>query len=438
MSNTIKKFNDFVNKINKSNSRNYKLSVLEEYKNDLDIKYYLDFIFNPYVTSGISDKKINKFAIIKNNFVTLFSDYTEFNSVRDLLEYVKINNTGTDEVLKTINNFLASNNFNNEEINLIKALITKNIVLGVDVKTINKAMNNLIPTFSVMLANKYFEKPEMVEGKTFAITEKIDGGRIIALKKNNEVKFYTRAGQLYEGLVDLEKELIENFPDNICLDGEITLLDASNISSKDAYKQTMKVTRRDGEKHGIKMLVFDYMPYSDFEKQTCELTYIERREKLIKYFNTDNKYFKLLPILYLGSDTSKITELLNEEVAKDHEGIMINICNAKYEFKRTNNLLKVKLMKSYDMEIVGFEEGTNRLSNNLGAILVKYRDNNIVKVGSGFSDEMRIEIWSNKNKYLNKIAEIQYFEETTNQDGGQSLRFPVFLDIRSDKVVGDF
>ncbi len=435
---TIKKFNDFINKINKSNSRNYKLNILEEYKNDEDIKYYLEFIFNPYITSGISDKKINKFKIIKNEFVSLFSEYSEFNSVKELLEYIKINNTGTDEVLKTINNFLASNNFNENEINLIKSIITKNIILGIDVKTINKVMNNLIPTFNVMLANKYFDKPEVVEGKMFAITEKIDGGRIIALKKNNEVKFYTRAGQLYEGLVDLEKELIKNFPDNICLDGEITLLDSEGIPSKEAYKQTMKITRKDGEKHGIKMLVFDYMSYDEFEAQTCELEYLLRRQKLEKDFNCDNKFFELLPMLYLGKDTNKITEILNAEVAKDHEGIMINICDAKYEFKRTNNLLKVKLMKSYDMKIVGFEEGTNRLSNNLGAILVKYRDDNIVKVGSGFSDEMRIRIWKNKERYLNKIAEIQYFEETTNQDGGQSLRFPVFLDIRTDKLEGDF
>ena len=435
---TIKKFNDFINKINKSNSRNYKLIILEEYKEDEDIKYYLDFIFNPYITSGISDKKINKFAIVKNNVMSLFSEYDEFNSVKDLLEYIKTNNTGTDEVLKTINNFLSSNNFEESEINLIKSIITKNIILGIDIKTINKVMNDLIPTFNVMLANKYFDKPEIVEGKMFAITEKIDGGRIIALKKNNEVKFYTRAGQLYEGLVDLEKELIDNFPDNVCLDGEITLLDSDGIPSKEAYKQTMKITRKDGEKHGIKMLVFDYMSYDEFAAQNCELNYFWRRAKLEKEFNSNNKYFKLLPILYLGKDTNKILEILNEEVAKDHEGIMINICDAKYEFKRTNNLLKVKLMKSYDLEIVGFEEGTNRLLDNLGAILVKYKDNNIVKVGSGFSDEMRIEIWRNKEKYVNKIAEIQYFEETTNQDGGQSLRFPVFLDIRKDKLVGDF
>ena len=47
---------------------------------------------------------------------------------------------------------------------------------------------------------------------------------------------------------------------------------------------------------------------------------------------------------------------------------------------------------------------------------------------------MRDEVWNNKDKYLNKIAEIQYFEETSNQkDDKLSLRFPVFKDWRFDK-----
>jgi DNA ligase-1 len=74
----------------------------------------------------------------------------------------------------------------------------------------------------------------------------------------------------------------------------------------------------------------------------------------------------------------------------------------------------------------------------LGAILVRYKDGNIVKVGSGFTDWLREEIWKNQRKYLDDICEIQYFEETTNQDGGISLRFPIFKDFRTDKLEADF
>ena len=52
-----------------------------------------------------------------------------------------------------------------EEVDLLKAIITKNLPIGIDAKTINKVIPNLIPEFNVMLANKYFDNPDIVEGK---------------------------------------------------------------------------------------------------------------------------------------------------------------------------------------------------------------------------------------------------------------------------------
>ena len=69
----------------------------------------------------------------------------------------------------------------------------------------------------------------------------------------------------------------------------------------------------------------------------------------------------------------------------------------------------------------------------LGAFLVRYKEGNIVKVGSGFSKELRQEIWKNPDAYIGKVISVQYFEETVNQQGGISLRFPVYLDFRTDK-----
>jgi DNA ligase-1 len=146
----------------------------------------------------------------------------------------------------------------------------------------------------------------------------------------------------------------------------------------------------------------------------------------------------MLPTLYVGCDTSKITEILEEQVAKGEEGIMINDYHAPYEFKRTNSLLKVKKMQTLDLEIIDFEEGEGRLAGTLGAILVRYKNGNVVKVGSGFSDELRASIWANRLLYLGVICEVQYFEETTNADGGESLRFPIFKDFRHDKLEADY
>ena len=39
-----------------------------------------------------------------------------------------------------------------------------------------------------------------------------------------------------------------------------------------------------------------------------------------------------------------------------------------------------------------------------------------------------------EQEYLENIVEIQYFEESKNQDGKLSLRFPVFKKLRTDKT----
>jgi DNA ligase-1 len=230
-------------------------------------------------------------------------------------------------------------------------------------------------------------------------------------------------------------------PDNFCLDGEITLLSRGNLSSKEAYKETMKIVRtKDKEKHGIKMQVFDCMPAEDFKRQRCEMPYSRRRRVADSLFdNIDSKYFELLPLLYVGEDTSKIIEILEEEVTNGEEGIMINDYNALYEFKRTNALLKCKKFNSLDLEVVGMEEGSGRLTGTLGAIHVRYKNGNIVKVGSGFSDEERKLYWLQPELIMHHVCEVKYFEESTNVDNTFSLRFPTWCsNIRTDKLTPDY
>jgi DNA ligase-1 len=188
------------------------------------------------------------------------------------------------------------------------------------------------------------------------------------------------------------------------------------------------------------MLVFDAMRVAEFKMQYCPHTWEYRRFALNQIFDgrDDLTYFELLPVLYQGTDTSMILKLLDEAIANNEEGVMINFTNKPYEFKRSNALLKVKRMNTMDLEIIGFEEGEGRLTGTLGAILVRYKNGNTVKVGSGFSDELRTKIWANKDSYLGCICEIQFFEESSNADGGISLRFPIFKDFRPDKLTPDF
>ena len=133
-----------------------------------------------------------------------------------------------------------------------------------------------------------------------------------------------------------------------------------------------------------------------------------------------------------------IMEYLNKARENHKEGIMINLDNGMYEFKRTTNLLKVKVMQDADLKIVDVYEGTGKNKGKLGGIIIEfiYKDNTYrCECGSGFSDDERIDYWNNPEKILNKIATIQYFEISKNDNGGYGLRFPVWTHrIREDKT----
>ncbi|MGG3920494.1 hypothetical protein ABEV41_00840 [Geobacillus thermodenitrificans] len=221
-------------------------------------------------------------------------------------------------------------------------------------------------------------------------------------------------------------------PDNV-YDGELLIHNADDYKDRDVLQETLKIARKDGEKRGLVLHLFDMIPINEFKAGKSKATYYKRKEVLnfiVEKLNSP--YIKIVPNLYVGKDLDVIPKLLEEMDRKGKEGLMLNVSDGKYQCKRTDVLLKIKSMNTMDCRIIGFEEGTGKYEGMLGALILDYKGYEL-RCGSGFTDEDRKEIWDNKEKYLDKIAEIQYFRESHNQDGGLSVSFPVFICIRDDK-----
>ena len=78
-------------------------------------------------------------------------------------------------------------------------------------------------------------------------------------------------------------------------------------------------------------------------------------------------------------------------------------------------------------------EGSGRLSGVLGAFVVDFKGNE-VNVGSGFSDEQRTQFWNRRGDLIGELCEIKYKELSYDKStGAESLQFPIFISIRSDK-----
>lgn len=437
---TLQHFNEFVKEITASNSKKYKQEVLQKYKDDEVIQKYLKIAFDPYTVYGISKKKLQKEVRVGEVICppTIF----------ELFDYLINHNTGRDvdiAVCQIARDWIC---FDNPDlVYLFETLICKDLSIGVDAKSINAVMGPVVPTFSCMLANKYFDKPEKLAGKKFAITAKLDGFRLIAIKDvHDNVSFFSRVGKRIEGLVEIEQEFKSAFPAGCVLDGELTVSNYFELESKEAYKAASKIISQKGEtpKTGLTYRVFDAMYIDEWREQNCTHTYELRRHLLhglFKFPMAPISHIELLPVLYQGDDVSKVQVLLEQIVAAGGEGCMINLLDSPYRFARCWDILKVKKFNSLDLEVVGVEEGSGRLTGTLGAIQVRYKGGNIVRVGSGFSDEERKLYWENPGLILHKVVEIKMFEETQAADGQYSLRFPTWVsNIRDprDKANPDY
>lgn len=411
-------------RLKETSSRTDKEFILKENKDFQEFRTILNFLYNPYILTGIKAKKLKKFAHFTSDSILTF------NTVFEAIDFILENNTGKDDDVKTIANFI--NQHEGEEHDFLQDLFTKDYKCGITATTINKVYGKgTIPKFDVMLAKKFEDEEKKVKGE-FGVTLKLDGIRCVAMKENGYMKFFTRQGQQIEGLVEIEKEF-SVYPDNMVYDGELLLIDNTGMSSDDLFRATQKVVRKDGEKKNVAFHMFDVLPLIEFKEGKSKRIYKDRRSVLdILLTNIQQMYIRTLPLLYWGKEKSKIFEILEEVVAEDKEGVMVSNGAGYYVTKRTDNLLKVKKMHTMDLLVLDVIEGTGKNKGKLGAITVDYKDYE-VGVGSGFSDKQREQLWENPNDIIGRIVEIQYFEESKNEDGGISLRFPVFKRIRDDK-----
>lgn len=315
------------------------------------------------------------------------------------------------------------------EMELYTKLLSKTLRLGVTAKTVNKVIPGLIPEWEVQQAYPIESHP-IKNGTWFSLTQKLNGVRATYYKG----RLYARSGIPYEGLDHITNVLnFEN--DSYVFDGELTLLDKGSFSDNEAFRVATGIVNSDAlYKTQICYTIFDVVPTEEFEKGRSSSSYRERRRvlDLMVAVLPPSDHVSILPVLYSGTDQSRIWELLEQMVQEDKEGLIANL-DVPYRRTRHNGILKVKEFYTMDLPIAGCNEGTGRLAGTLGALVLDFKGHE-VKVGSGFSDEQRTEFWRNRDNLIGVLCEVKYKEVSYDKStGADSLQFPVFVGIRNDK-----
>lgn len=443
------------NSIKATKKRKEKERIIEENKdNDLFLTM-LEFTYNAFITTGLSKKKISASVTPLNvGDVSLY----------DAIDYIIKNNTGTKNNIAWVQGYIRSRNECLHS--FLSEFFTKSIKVGINASTVNKIVPNLVPDFGLVLGEKYDDFKTHVEGNMFIITFKLDGMRLVTIKKGNEIKFRSKEGHLLEGFIELEEEAKKLTKDGV-YDSEM-VADGVFYCAREMYQATMRRAKVKGIKTGLRMYCFDYIENEEeFFSGICTTPCLQRKSQLEDIIKESNvNLIKYLKPLYIGKDTSVIKKLLTIVVKSKQEGLMINIADAPYECKRTKNLLKVKKFLTSDLRVIGYEQTDKEfqapdfidpletrldieeveIKNKriayirdkiekkelIGALIVDYKGYK-VNVGSGLTVENRVDLWDKRDEIIDEIVEVQYLKESKNRNGEISLSCPTFSRMRPDK-----
>ena len=402
-----------------------KKAIIAANKDNELFKKCLVFLLDSNVTTGIAEKKYDSLE-------ARTSDWVHNNISKEfckLLDYIKQHNTGRDEDIIQCQAW--SCGLDNDIKDFTRGMITKSIKLGCDKKVVNSAIPNLIPTFDVQLGTS-IEKVKLLGNEKIFISRKLNGTRTAFVGD----KCMTRQGKEYKGLDHIISDLQKIVGTEMFVDGELLYKNKEGLSDSEAFqKGTGIAMSKDNNKSELKLVIFDMFPLNEFWSGKSKEPYSNRKKDLIELgekitaLGTDN--LEIVQMCYEGTDHSQIWKWLDYAEQHDWEGVILNL-DTPYECKRTKNLIKVKKFYTYDLEVIGVEEGTGRNKGTLGALVVKYK-NNTVNVGSGFTDEERSYYWNNQDKIIGRVIEVKYKEITTDKKTGlESLQFPVYVGLREN------
>ena len=408
-----------------TSSTNDKVAIIQDYchinnTGAIFTKKVLLYTYHPawqyYVTSDNIQKKKNLSGKHYKNFFDLLND----------LKDRKI--TGHDAI-GAVNTFIEHYPDYEE---LILCVIDKDLKTRAGDKIINKAIRDHIPEFSVALAEKY--EPKLVDWNDgWYVSRKIDGARCVAIVDNNgDTTFLSRTGKVFDTLQVVADGIKALGITDTVFDGELCLVDEDG---NEDFQGVMKELRK--KDHTIpnpSFKIFDMITIDEFYSKKGQ----KNRPYSIRYANLcavmQPNECPCLTVLEqeLIHNDEHFQEWVKEATDNGWEGVMLR-ADEPYKGKRSKDLLKVKKFFDDEYEVVDTEMGPFRYILNgkeheetmLSCVMIKHKGHT-VRVGSGFTIDQRQEFYKNPDKILGKILTVQYFEETKNQDGGISLRFPTF------------
>ena len=405
-----------IEELNLENGSNYKLAVLEKYKDHEVLMRLLKMAYDKVqFTYGITMKNVN--PGIARNTRNLEYGLLQLEKLADRTYTGNAAIAFLEEVIESMSE---------ENAEIIKKVIDRDLRINLGRKQINKVFKKLITEFPYMRCSlpakhlKNIKYPAIVQ-------EKLDGTYRSVIVENSKVSIYSRSGE--ESYLPKFAKEMSQLDDGIYI-GELLVADESNRFKANG------LINSDEEPDSVYMVSWDYLNLEEWKEGKSNIDYIERFRTL------EEKVDNVLPIYVakyrIVDSYDEAKEFYKDIVSKGGEGSVLKNLKNKFKNGTANDIIKMKEEAVAEFIITGFAEGEGRLKGTLGAIEVKSQDEHVISSVSGYSDKMRDEIWTKREALLGTIISVKYNGVSKAKGNDHySLMFAVFDDLRPDKDVAD-
>lgn len=407
----LRKATNLINYLSTSDSSKYKKSVLSQCSKEL--KKLLKLVYDPSINFNVSRKTIEDFGIIYPNYK---------NNLTELLEQLSRGEYSGNSALSICYSYIGKYPEYRET---LLRIFDKDLKCGINTKTLNDVWKDFIFDFEshVPLANKYKKGLCDFDNEYWFASRKLNGVRCLTFVnvKDKTIRFFSRRGREFFTLNNLIKDIaLFDYTENFILDGEICIV-KNGVESFTGI--VSEIRRKDHTINIPKYFVFDIYTETSFTNKIKSNMNINLRPS----GKLKNIIFVRQTLIHSEEDLKTMFENIPDE----WEGLILR----KYPtlFKRSNNLLKLKSFKEIDLIVTGITITEKYINgdhiNCVAAIIVLYNGEH-VGVGSGITDNQRIEWYHDNDKILGKEVTIKYFSESHDKNGKRSLQFPTLKCIR--------
>jgi DNA ligase-1 len=420
-----------------TSSMNSKVEILEEHKDLKEVRQVLKWAYNNH-TFGLSIAGFHA-----SNLAYQSQDFEFFPALYQILSRFATRDLTGNAAKRVLQDFL--NCSANKQGELTLGIINRDLNIGMNAKSINKAIPGLIfvPQYMRMsLPTEAFPEKWNYSSGIYVQT-KMDGcfASVVIDYHSHQINIFTREGRPIP-LCRLNPTFVRELRDLPygIYHGELLLVEVSSgniVKRKESNGIFNKIAKSDVDLP--KEYTVLYVAWDMLCSEEDKAPYRSRFNLLkVNLQRSDMKSIRLCDTIVVAS-YEEVIAIFDQKTAEGEEGIILKKPDNIWQHGTSRSCVKLKQQYHCELRIMGYNMGKigSKFEYTLGSLVLATDEGDLTVSASGFTDSERSNLYRKIDEIMYTIAMIKFEGVIKDKKGGYSLISPVFEELRSDKSEPD-